>query len=95
MAKQQQYNEYLNFGGTMTMEEWEKDGRYDLSMEPYYPYCADQEGLIDACLEWWEVHQHDTEGVEQGDGTVEHYNSYNETPVFVKIAQELKKQTKS
>lgn len=27
--KQQQYNAYLNNGGTMSMEQWEQDGRYD------------------------------------------------------------------
>lgn len=31
-AKQQQHNEYLNNGGTMSIEEWEKDGRYDPSL---------------------------------------------------------------
>lgn len=33
MTKQQQYNEYTNYGGTMSIEEWEKDGRYDKSAE--------------------------------------------------------------
>jgi len=29
--KHKQYNEYLERGGTMSIEEWEKDGRYDPS----------------------------------------------------------------
>lgn len=33
MTKQQQYNEYQNNGGTMTIKEWEMDGRYDPSAE--------------------------------------------------------------
>lgn len=28
-TKEQQYNEYLAFGGGMSIEEWEADGRYD------------------------------------------------------------------
>jgi hypothetical protein len=27
--KERQYNLYLNNGGTMTIEQWENDGRYD------------------------------------------------------------------
>jgi len=33
MNKQQQYNEYKSWGGTMTIDEWEKDGRYDRSLD--------------------------------------------------------------
>jgi hypothetical protein len=33
MTKQQQYNEYLSYGGSMTIGEWENDGRYDRSAE--------------------------------------------------------------
>jgi len=29
MTKEQQYYEYLNWGGTMTMDEWVQDGRFD------------------------------------------------------------------
>jgi hypothetical protein len=29
--KQRQYSEYVNFGGSMTFEQWDKDGRYDPS----------------------------------------------------------------
>lgn len=29
MTKQQQYNQYTNNGGTMTIIEWENDGRFD------------------------------------------------------------------
>jgi hypothetical protein len=36
MTKKQQYNDYLNWGGTMTIEEWERDGRYDKSADPTY-----------------------------------------------------------
>lgn len=32
-TKQQQYNEYLNNKGSMTLAEWENDGRYDPSSE--------------------------------------------------------------
>lgn len=94
MTKQQQYNEYLNFGGSMTLEEWEKDGRYDPSLNELYPYVYNQESLIAAILAWWEEHQHDTDAVDQGDGTVEHYTRYNAVPEFVRIAQEME-QTKS
>lgn len=34
MTKQTQYNEYLSYGGTMTIEEWENDCRYNKSLEP-------------------------------------------------------------
>jgi hypothetical protein len=34
MTKQQQFNQYQNCGGTMTMEEWEQDSRYDVYEEP-------------------------------------------------------------
>ena len=36
MTKQEQYHEYLNFGGTMSLEEWEKDGRYDAEIDGHY-----------------------------------------------------------
>jgi len=29
--KKRQYNLYLNNGGSMTIEQWEMDGRYDAS----------------------------------------------------------------
>lgn len=29
MTKKKQYAEYLNNGGSMTIEQWEQDGRYD------------------------------------------------------------------
>lgn len=28
-SKQSQYSEYLNNGGTMSLEQWEQDGRWD------------------------------------------------------------------
>lgn len=34
MTKQQQYSEYQKWGGTMTIEEWEQDGRYDEQANP-------------------------------------------------------------
>ncbi len=32
-TKQEQYGEYTACGGSMTLEEWEMDGRYDPSIE--------------------------------------------------------------
>jgi hypothetical protein len=32
-AKLKQYYEYLSNGGTMSLEEWERDGRFDKSYE--------------------------------------------------------------
>lgn len=29
LSKTEQYNEYLNAGGTMSMRQWEEDGRFD------------------------------------------------------------------
>lgn len=42
MSKHKQYNEYLRTGGTMTLTEWEQDGRYDPGFEYYQLY-------IDGC----------------------------------------------
>lgn len=44
MTKEAQYNEYLTWGGTMTIEEWEADCRYDRSLDPdnNAPYLQNQ-----------------------------------------------------
>lgn len=34
-SKKQQYNEYLTNGGTMTVEQWENDGRWDKGESGY------------------------------------------------------------
>ena len=40
--------------------------------------------LVDLVLEWWEEHQYDTTG-EYGD-----YNVFDDAPLFVKKAQEIR-----
>lgn len=37
MTKKQQYNEYVNNGGTMSLDEWLQDGRYDPSFAKRAP----------------------------------------------------------
>jgi len=50
--------------------------------------------LIDAVLVWWETHQYDCYVGDAGDGYSEEYNTYDEEPEFVKIAQKLTEEAK-
>lgn len=53
--------------------------------------------LVEAVLQWWDVHKYDVDMGEAGDdGWAQEYNRYEEIPEFVKIAQRMKEeQTKS
>lgn len=86
---------YINFHHTDVLcfedDKWDKE--VSKAMEVLKP-TMDRDKMLNAVLAWWEEHQHDTDPVEQGDGTIEHYTRYNKPPEFVRIAQELK-QTKS
>jgi hypothetical protein len=88
MTKHQQYNQYLDFGGTLTFQEWINDSRYD-------QWIAGHEGLIDAVLDWWAEHKDDVDESPTTFGTIESERRYDEPPKFVKIAMALKEQTKS
>lgn len=50
-TKKEQYQEYLNNGGTMTIIEWENDGRHDKSLESpeWQAYYIDLEAHKERC----------------------------------------------
>lgn len=50
--------------------------------------------LIDAVLEWWEVHRYDVRVYSTGDGGFDEDNLYDEEPEFVKIAKIMKEKQK-
>lgn len=51
MTKQNQYNDYTSNGGSMTMDQWEKDGRYDSKSDPKVKYLSQLLKLHIRCVD--------------------------------------------
>jgi len=53
------------------------------------------ERLRDSVLAWWAVHECDTVTADAGDGYSEEYNTYDEPPDFVRLAQAMSEEAKA